>query len=264
MLYGDELTHCVPLPPDHALDLSKVKEVCSGMGCMGLAASYLGLHCVAAMDWNPKVVEHLRENQHEGALVGNVNVIEDRFRLHMTGGPIRGTLMCGFPCQPLSTQGDCRGAKDDRTQPFYSTLHLAWEQQMGAVILECVPMALEAAHIQDALQRFAWSMNMTLQQRVLHLSNCWPCSRTRWWCLITLREYQIEVLPDLPRTEPPPPVVGDLLSEWPIWPSEIEEQVRLTAQEYQLYMNPIFGTDQRHLRMDKASPCILPLIRLHP
>ena len=56
-LYGDELTHCVPLPPDHALDLSKVKEVCSGMGCMGLAASYLGLHCVAAMDWNPKVVE---------------------------------------------------------------------------------------------------------------------------------------------------------------------------------------------------------------
>ena len=255
-LYGDELTHCVPLPPDHALDLSKVKEVCSGMGCMGLAASYLGLHCVAAMDWNPKVVEHLRENQHEGALVGNVNVIEDRFRLHMTGGPIRGTLMCGFPCQPLSTQGDCRGAKDDRTQPFYSTLHLAWEQQMGAVILECVPMALEAAHIQDALQRFAWSMNMTLQQRVLHLSNCWPCSRTRWWCLITLREYQIEVLPDLPRTEPPP-VVGDLLSEWPIWPSEIEEQVRLTAQEYQLYMNPIFGTDQRHLRMDKASPCIL-------
>ena len=255
-LYGDELTHCVCLPPDHAMDLTKVKEVCSGMGCMGIAASYLGLHCVAAMDWNPKIAEHLRENHHEGVLVGNVNVIEDRFRLHMTGGPIRGTLMRGFPCQPLSSQGDRRGDKDDRTQPFYNTLRLAWEQQMGAVILECVPMALEASHVQEALQRFAWSMNMTLQQRVLHLANCWPCSRTRWWCIITFREYQIEVFPDLPRTEPPP-VVGDLLSEWPSWPPEIEAQVRLTAQEYQLYMNPMFGKDQRHLRLDKASPCLL-------
>ena len=255
-LLGDDHTHCVHLPPDHALDLTKVKEVCSGMGCMGMAASYLGFQCVAAMDWNPKIVEHLMENNYEGALLGNVNVPEDRFKLHMMGGPIRGTLMCGYPCQPLSSQGDRRGNQDDRTQPFYNTLRLAWEQQMGAVILECVPMALEASHIQDALQQFAWSMNMTLQQRVLHLSNCWPCSRTRWWCLIALREYQIEAFPDLPRTEPLP-VVGDLFAEWPVWPPETEAQVRLTPQEYQLYMNPIFGTDQRHLRLDKASPCIL-------
>jgi site-specific DNA-cytosine methylase len=91
--------------------------------------------------------------------VGNVNLIEDRYRLHMTGGPARCTLLCGFPCQPLSSQGDLRGDKDDRAQPFFNALRLAWEQQMGAVILECAPLALEAPYIQEALQRFAWSMN---------------------------------------------------------------------------------------------------------
>ena len=188
--------------------------------------------------------------------MGNVNLIEDRYRLHMTGGPARCTLLCGFPCQPLSSQGDLRGDKDDRAQPFFNALRLAWEQQMGAVILECVPLALEAPYIQEALQRFAWSMNMTVNQRVLHLNNCWPCSRTRWWSLITFRPYQFGGIPDLPRTEPLP-VVGDLLSEWPCWPEKIEAQVRLTADEYRLYMDPHFGTDLRQLRSDRACPCIL-------
>ena len=255
LVYGED-TKCIVIPPDEDIQWNVVKEVCSGMGCMGMAARFLGFHCAAAMDWNPKIVEHLRDNHHEGALVGNVNLIEDRYRLHMVGGPSRCTLLCGFPCQPLSSQGDLRGDKDDRAQPFFSTLQLAWEQQMGAVILECVPMASEAMYIQEALQKFAWSMNMTVNQRVLHLTNCWPCSRTRWWSLITFRPYQLGGIPDLPRSEPMP-VLGDLLSEWPCWSAEIEAQVYLTAEEYRLYMDPHFGADLRQLRADRACPCIL-------
>jgi len=108
--YGDDTKH-VQIPSDEDIQWNVVKEVCSGMGCMGLAARFLGLHSAAAMDWNPKIVEHLRDNHHEGALVGNVNLIEDRYRLHMMGGPTRCTLLCGFPCQPLSSQGDLRGDK---------------------------------------------------------------------------------------------------------------------------------------------------------
>lgn len=102
--YGADTKH-VQIPTDEDIQWTVAKEVCSGMGCMGLAARFMGLNCTAAMDWNPRIVEHLQANHHEGALVGNVNLIEDRYRLHMTGGPARCTLLCGFPCQPLSITG---------------------------------------------------------------------------------------------------------------------------------------------------------------
>ena len=124
VLYIDELTQGVLLPSNDMLDWGAVKEVCSGIGCMGMAALFLGLRCIAAMDVNPKVIEHLRGNLYEGALLGDINSIRDRYQLHITGGPTRGILMSGFPCQPLSSQGDGRGHHDARAQPLYSTLQL--------------------------------------------------------------------------------------------------------------------------------------------
>ena len=208
------------------------------------------------MDVNAKVVACLQHNSLGLSLLGDINQPCDRHRLHIAGGPLRCTLMSSFPCQPLSIQGDSKGAEDSRSMPFRSTLKMVWEQQMSAVILECVPKALEAKYVQDELQRLAWSMGMSLQQRILHLSRCWPCSRTRWWCIITYMPLQVDAFPDLPATEPAP-VVGDLLKTWPIWPQDIETQVKLTEEEFQVYNDPRFGSDQRHLRADCTCPCIL-------
>ena len=64
--------------------------------------------------------------------------VQDRFRLHTTPAPFRRWLSSGFPCQPLSTQGDMKGQLDPRSDVFYGTLRAAWEQQAGGLLLECV------------------------------------------------------------------------------------------------------------------------------
>ena len=35
---------------------------------------------------------------------------------------------------------------------------------MSAIVLECVPRALEATYVQEALQSFAWSMGMEVRE----------------------------------------------------------------------------------------------------
>ena len=208
VLTADLFTQTVLIPSNAKIGFQVIKEACSGIGCMGFAASYMGFKVAASMDWNPKVVACLQHNAQGVGLQGDINQEHDRHRLHVAGGPLRCTLMSGFPCQPLSTQGDAKGADDSRLLPFRSTLKIAWEQQMGALILECVPKALEAQYIQEELQQLAWSMGMSLQQRILHLSRCWPCSRTCWWCIITYMRSQVDAFPDMPATEPSL-VVGD-------------------------------------------------------
>ena len=83
------------------------------------------------------------------AILGDVNNPEDRFQFHLAGGCHRGILASGFPCQPLSSQGDERGMADVRALPFASTLKTAWEQQVAGLVLECVPAALTAPYVQD-------------------------------------------------------------------------------------------------------------------
>ena len=91
-------------------------------------------------------------------------------------------------------------------------------------------------------------MGVEVHQRNLHLSRCWPCSRTRWWCVMTFKSYQVKTLPDLPLSEPQP---------GPTWPQEVGAQLKLSAEEYEVYMDARFGADQRQFRSDRACPCIL-------
>eukprot|EP00435_Cladocopium_sp_Y103_P064566 s191_g26.t1 len=252
---GPETT-VIPIPHDETISFKHVKEVCAGLGCMGLAAESLGMQCLAAMDVNPTVVHHLKINGRPGALLGDVNVAADRGRLHLAAEAKRCILMSGFPCQPASRQGDNLGNLDSRAMAFHNTLRVSWEQQMSAVVLECVPGAADASYIQTALQKLCWSMGYDLQQRVLHLTNLWPSMRTRWWCMMTFRQYNMYTFPDLPCTGQGLKV-GDLLPVWPAWNVEMESQVKLIAREIEVYEDIRMGSDQRHLRQDRAAPCIL-------
>ena len=256
VLVENDNTQWIRIPADDQIDWSVSKEVCAGLGCIGLAATSMGHRTIASMEWNPCVADHLRRVACGEVLVGDINQDHDQARLHAAGGPIRGLLLSDFPCQPLSTQGDGKGAQDSRSLAFLSTLKVMWRQQMAAMILECVPKAEEASYVQKALQTLAWSMGMDLHQRVLHLHHSWPSFRTRWWCIMTFQRYQIDQFPDLPRVEPLP-VVGDLLTTWPSWGDSIESQVLLTADELRIFGDARYGTDQRWLRADKPCPCLL-------
>ncbi len=109
-----------------------LKELCAGIGCIGLGGQFLGISTVATMDINAGASAFSSSTMLQ--MHGDV---QDRFRLHTTPAPFRRWLSSGFPCQPLSTQGDMKGQLD----VFYGTLSAAWEQQAGGLLLECVPGA---------------------------------------------------------------------------------------------------------------------------
>lgn len=89
----------------------------------------------------------------------------------MTPGPLRCLVASGFPCQPLSSQGDMKGQADSRSRPLHAVLKIAWEQQCSALLLENVKGALDASYIQEGLQKLAWSLNMDSMQTVVWIAH---------------------------------------------------------------------------------------------
>ena len=251
-----EATQFVIIPEDNSRNFKEMKEVCSGIGSMSMAAEFLGSKVLAAMDINDKMIHTMRSNGGTQAIRGDITNVLDRHLLHISPRASRGILASGFPCQPLSQQGDQTGSADCRSKPFYATVRIAWEQQMSALLLECVPGALTASYVQEELQRLAYSLGCDLHQRILNLSNFWPCSRSRWWCLIVPREIQIPHLPDL-MYNAAMQRIDSLFPVWPVWPKEIEEELLLTEEEIDMFSDKTLGTDMRRLQMNRQCPCIL-------
>ena len=233
-----------------------IKEVCAGMGGIAQGLEAVGFSRVAAMDCNPLMCETLKRNGTPWVVLGDVLVEADRATLHMTPSPLRCLIASGFPCQPLSSQGDRKGQADLRSRPFFGVLKLAWEQQCSALLLENVKGAMEANYIQEGLQRLSWSLGMDLVQSVLNLDRTWPCRRTRWWALVKPVEYKIYHIPDFPE-DLLLKVVGQLFPLWPRWDESIEEDLQLTEYELEVMRDRRFGSDLRQLARDDVVPCFL-------
>ena len=92
VLYMDELTKGVLIP---------LKEACSGIGCMRMGATFLGLRCISSMGINPKVIGHLRLGNSDGKQlqrhIGCADV------LHSPHHDLRATL-------PLHLRNNCFAA----------------------------------------------------------------------------------------------------------------------------------------------------------
>ncbi len=216
----------------------------------------LGFLNVASMDINPMMCNTLRSNGYNYVIEGDLTQVDDRYRLHSQPEAIRGTLCAGFPCQPLSQQGDQMGADDSRSRPFFSILQLMWEQQHGAMVLECVPGALNAPWVQQGLQKLSWSMGMHFAQQVLMLDRAWPCRRTRWWLYMIPRRYDLQPMTDLPidgnlqRLE-------QLFPQWTSWPDSEMEELYVPEEHMEKFQNELYGNDHRRLQQQRPCPCIL-------
>ena len=79
--------------------------------------------------------------------------------------------------------------------------------------------------------------------------------RSRWWALIVPKEYDIKLM-DLPKMDFLNSIAA-VFPTWPIWPLEVEEQLRLTVLEKQLYFDKSYGRDLRHLTPRDNAPCLL-------
>jgi len=255
-LAADECSRFVVLPSDGELTLAFAKEVCAGMGGITRGLQHLNISTVASMDFNEMAVATQSLNGLVSPLLGDIEKLEHRYQLHCTPQPYRCLLASGFPCQPLSMQGDRRGSADARSGAFYATLRVAWEQQMAGLLVECVPQARTATYVQEGLQQLAWSMGWDITQQVLNLHYTWPSRRTRWWAILVPRPYKVVSVPDMPCLEELQKIAA-IFPSWPLWSVEEEGLLRLTTKEVDLYDDPDFGQDTRHLVVNAPCPCIL-------
>lgn len=237
-------------------DLHLVKEICAGVGGMSQGLFALNFKTVAFLECNDFMCQALERNYTGKVICGDVTKPQDRQRLHETPSPSRGMITCGFPCQPISSQGDKRGEYDERSKPFFGAIKACWEQQASAVLLECTPAALEAWYIQEELQKLSWSLGMQVQQRILTLSNTWPCRRTRWWALMVPQHYYFTEIGDLPVDEHMQDI-DSIFSTWPEWDEDTMSQLRVEDWEMEKYQDARYGSDQRRLGQKGPCPCIL-------
>ena len=250
----EDPTEIVPIPFE--CSFHEIKEVFAGIGCIGHAAHFAGFTRLASMDINQIACQVLQANSVPGIIQGDILNSADRKKLHLMPYPSRCLLTGGFPCQPLSQQGDKLGADDPRSAPFFALLDTMWEQQMAALIMECVPGAQSAAYIQKAIQKLGFSMGLEIRQIVLNLDRTWPTRRTRWWCLMLPTRYTPVDMQDLPMDEHFQ-TVGQLLSIWPLWHETDEADLALTHHEIELLEDRNLGTDVRHLELSSKCPCLL-------
>ena len=256
ILVEDQGTNMIYIPEDEETNLFAFKEVAAGIGGIGEAASFIGLQILAFMDILPMACSTLMANGRGLALQGDILSAADRHRFHECHGAPRCLLMSGFPCQPLSRQGDQKGQNDPRTEVFHALVKTAWEQQAAGLILECVPAALKASRIQNELQKLGASLGLDLIQRVLNLHVTWPCRRTREWCVVIPNKYQIaelNAMPSLPQLN----AVQALFPHWPLWPQDIDDELTLNQEELAVFGDNVFGDDVGHLRRNEPAPCLL-------
>ena len=256
IINSDDESQLVQCPPDECCDLMKIKDVCAGIGGISQGLEHVGFVRLASMDCQDLMCSTMTKNGLANVIKGDANNPAHRAEFHRTPDQTRCLLASGFPCQPLSRQGDGRGAEDERSLVFDSVIRMAWEQQSAGMLLENVVKALRASYIQEKLQKLAWSMGMHYEQVILALDKAWPCRRTRWWMMMIPREYQIPKLLDLP-LDSTMQRLDKLIPIWPLWTDVEEDQLRLTEEEFAMLSNPKYGNDERVLQNDKIVPCIL-------
>ena len=106
------------VPHEGPPETFQVKEVCAGIGGLGLGATIIGFPVVAVLDSNPLACAHLVLN-HIGK--GNVlcrNLCDDSAKgeLHVAGGIQASLLAAGFPCQPSTPLHSRFGGRFQRPQ----------------------------------------------------------------------------------------------------------------------------------------------------
>ena len=207
----------IVIPTDEHLVFEGVKDICAGMGGITQGLEMSGFRRLASLDNRELMCETLKMNGHDGVILGDVLTPLDRACLHATPYPARCTLASGFPCQPLSSQGDKNGAQDSRSRPFFGVLKAAWEQHCAALVLENVKAAQDSPYIQQGLQCLAWSLGMHYVQKIISLEDIWPCRRTRWWLLMIPKKYDRKDIQAFPQ-DCNLQHINQLFMDWPHWP----------------------------------------------
>ena len=233
-----------------------LKEICAGMGGIGLGGSIMNMRIVAQLDHNGLCCSVLRQNGSPCVLQADIGSDDSIKLLHQVQPHRRHVLTAGFPCQPFSSQGMQLAMLDRRSSVFFRILKAAYLMAPSALLLECVPGVANHAAIRRGLDDLAQLLDYHFVTVVMDLNQIWPCARKRWWALMVPKQYDVQMVQAWHFDEQYRRV-DSLIPRWPLWPADHEAQLRLSEHELELYHNPRYGQEERLLSQSRPAPTFL-------
>lgn len=189
-----------PGGPQHATQMMRVVELCSGIGVFSHMATYVGLKPALGVDHNQRWA-NLYAKLHECEFaVGECD--DPAIVRKMLACGLQGCiLLAGISCQPHSRAGDKLGMADPRARSLPQVLKVAWLLGAPIFVLECVPEIQANATVQKILSDFASKTGMQVSQQILRLSDSWCTRRDRWFAVFSLKSFPIIAIPAMPQQE---------------------------------------------------------------
>ncbi len=108
-------------------------DLCAGIGGFRLGLEKLGWKCAYSCDIDSNCEKTYRANFGESFDCADINNV-DMNKLSKVD-----VICAGFPCQPFSLAGKCKGFSDPRGEPFFKLVHVLEKAKPSAAIFENVP-----------------------------------------------------------------------------------------------------------------------------
>ena len=236
-------------------------SLCSGMGGSSIGAAAANLTTKVSCDRSQLACEAMMRNSDTKVIQGDFGRIDVVRDIHLAKGDTRMWLECGFPCQPFSRLGDSLMFGDPRAQTLVKALQNAWLWQSLGVVLECVETVFANDDVGKLLDDLCQLMGFQRHERVLHLQDCWPCRRSRWWGVLCPANWAFSGIPAMPNT--PWKQIRDIIPVWPLWPPAEEQQLRWTEEEVTKYGDKSYGNTKRTLELSGVAPTALHSVANH-
>eukprot|EP00438_Fugacium_kawagutii_P022162 Skav235760 [mRNA] locus=scaffold803:448400:453853:+ [translate_table: standard] len=234
----DQFSHVLPLKPCSAESIYQLKEVCTGIGGLGIGAEASGFKTKACVEKQERFCEVLKKLVDAQVVEGDMSWLDTVAALH-AADPDSSSLGFGFNCQSFSTAGDMRGGADERSMTLPWGLWTAFFLNAAVVTMECVSEAPTYPFVKKSIQQYQEVTGSHLSETIMDLRTLWPSSRRRWWAVLMhpgLGRVHLHPFPSLPR----PPVISDVLPEFQCT-DETRVQLTLLPEEYAQLNN--IGTD---------------------
>ena len=243
-------------------DLTRVVDLCCGLGGFTHMLDRVGLQLVCGVDQNQRW-EPLFTTLHPGAKFLHGDINEPRIIRDLTeAGCFHGIMCAGISCNAHSTMGDQMGMADPRSRFCWLSLPKALQTgymlQSACFVLECTPAIMQDREARAIIRQFAAATGYKVSQSLIQLARSWCSRRERWFGLFCAPLIGPCVLQNLPELDVCPRV-SDLLTEVKVWPKFEQTQIELNLYELSKYHAYTNGGIQAaaYLNTDGKLPTLL-------